>query len=159
MEWLMFGLHLFSPKCMVGERVFFKYNHYLYLGRDFKDGTIELWAVAARKPYEWQLHEYNLGRYVLNEWIKPKGFYNYEYRMQTQAQKLFQMLLKSIDDEKKEAHNNAMVEKKNKKVWTREDFVEAGKLGHRKMIAKYGKAAVTFRWEKRDKELKYISFR
>lgn len=149
----MLGLHLFSPKCMVGERVFFKYNHYLYLVRDFKDGTIELWAVATRKPYEWELHEYDLGKYVLKDWIKPKGFYNYDYRMQRSAQKLFQELLNEIADQKKEAYTEMMKVKK-KKEWTRDDYVEAGKLGHKKMLAKYGKAAVNFRWEKRDKELK-----
>lgn len=147
----MLGLHLFSPKCMVGERVFFKYNHYLYLVRDFKDGTIELWAVAARKPYEWELHEYSLGSYVLKEWIKPKGFYNYVYGMQRSAQKLFKELLRQIADEKENDYNESMKVKK-KKVWTREDFVEAGKLGHKKMLSKYGKSAVNFRWEKRDKK-------
>lgn len=145
----MLGLHIFSPKCMVGEKVFFKHNHYLYLVRDFKDGTIELWAVATRRVREWELHEYNLGKYVLKEWVKPKGFYNYVYSMQRSAQNLFKTLLRSIADEKKEAHNMAM--KAKKKVWTREDFVEAGKLGHEKMLQKYGKPAIAFRWKKKKK--------
>lgn len=149
----MLGLHLFSPKCMVGERVFFKHNHYLYLVRDFKDGTIELWAVAARKPYEWELHEYSLGSYVLKEWIKPKGFYNYTYAMQRGAQKLLQGLLKEIASENKREYTKAMTKEK-KPVYDTQYFKDQGKKGHEAMLKKYGKAAVNFRWEKRDKESK-----
>ncbi len=132
---------------MVSERVFFKHNHYLYLARDFKDGTIELWAVAARKPYEWELHEYSLGKYILKDWIKPKGFYNYQYSMQRSAQKLFAIIVKEREDDKKEIPTPKA--KKENKMWTREDFVEAGRRGQAKVKEKYRvESVVNLRWGK-----------
>jgi hypothetical protein len=151
----MLGIHWLCPKCIVKEKIHWKRNHYLYVTRHFDNGNVEMWAIASKNPYKKTKEEkYYLGKVVGDFWIKPKKFYNLDRSMIVLTEKLFTKVSGfKVDKGEGGAYTLKGMKKqmKEKKVYTREDFVKFGDLGQKKIMAKYGVSPVVLRWRKTKK--------
>lgn len=155
----MFGIQWLTPKCIAREVIHCKRNHYIYVTRHFDNGLIEFWAMQSKSPYKgekWYEERYSLGKISGDNWIKPKNFYDLDRTMQTMAEWIYQCKIqgKKVDIETVRMYSNEGMKKtlKEKKVYTREDFVNFGKLGQVKVKEKYGlKNSVLFRWNPKKK--------
>ncbi len=152
----MFGLQWLTPKCIAREVIHCKRNHYVYISRHFDNGLIEFLAIKSRNPYTHQEDKCRLGKISGDNWIKPNNFYNLGRTMQVTAEWIYQNKIRGrrVDMEDVRVYSREGMKKtlKEKKVYTREDFVNFGKQGQEKIKEKYGLAnSVLFRWNKRKK--------
>lgn len=143
----MLGLHLFAPKCIIREDIHFKAKNKLYITKHFDNGLVTLWCRDYKNKSTLR-SDINLGLLTLKVWTKPKTFNLLDWDIQKGAVRLHQLLMEKID-EKDEEIDTIQVMKKNKKEkkeYTREDFVEFGKMGPKAVYAKLGKHPGQIRW-------------
>ncbi len=150
----MFLINRFlKPQCLVKEHIFFRYDYFLYVVR-FYEGYEEMWAESL---YDGGHRHVFLGTVRNGEWIKPKNFHLLKWNMQgdknygniTGATRLFHELQNFDRDETK---NYSKKIRKEKKEFTREDFVKWGKLGQEKVRSKYRvRNSVILRHQKNEK--------
>lgn len=153
----MFGIQWLTPKCIAKEVIRKKDNHYIYITREYNNGLKEFWAIQSKSPYKGSKlykEKYSLGKITGDHWIKPKDFYDLDRRMMGMAEWVYhhKILNKKVDYEQGRAYDAKGMKTalKKKKVYTREDFVNFGKLGQEKVMAKYKvKNAVLLRWNKK----------
>jgi hypothetical protein len=153
LEWLMLGLHLFTPKCILREDIHFKSKHKIYITKNFEDERQEMWCMDYKQKDKLR-SDFKLGNFALRVWTKPRNFHNLPWDVQKGAIRLHQLLMSKID-EKDKGVDTGQVMKKNKKEkreYTREDFVRFGKMGPKVVMEKLGKFPGQIRWEK-EKEL------
>lgn len=79
----------------VGEKKYFKYSFFYYVGEHFNDGSTDLWAHSVNRatPYD-----FYLGKFQDGHMEKNPDIYGYEWSVQKGAERLFQLLKTGKDD-------------------------------------------------------------
>lgn len=149
---LMYLFNLFKPQCMVSEKIFFRFDHHLYVVK-YYSGYEEMWAESV---YDGGHSHYLLGTIKQGEWYRPKEFRVLKWNMQTKAApRLFKEYqrakIEGMRDDKT-YYQKAKEQQKNLQTpYTKEDFVRWGKMGQAKVRLKYGKGSGAIGWAKKKK--------
>lgn len=151
LEWLMLGLNLFTPKYILREDIHFKSKNKLYITKNFSTGLVEMWCVDFKQKDKLR-SDFKLGKFALKAWIKPTNFHTLPWDVQKGAIRLHQLLMSKIDEKDKGVDTGQIMkkDKKEKREYTREDFVRFGKMGPKAVMDKLGKFPGQIRWENKE---------